>query len=128
MHNIVQSSLFQRIHIEIHASLSLPIACRSPNSSSTFNSYAGQLAVSVQDGNTQWIEDEYQRGQSSSVSPRGGYCSSASTPHSSGGSYGTGNNNNAYAPNMGTLSSASSSVFNSTSSEFFQLDFGLSYL
>lgn len=86
---------------------------RSPNSSSTFNSYAGQLAVSVQDGNTQWIEDEYQRGQSSSVSPRGGYCSSASTPHSSGGSYGAGNNNNAYASNM-----SSASVFNSTPSEF----------
>lgn len=90
---------------------------RSPNSSSTFNSYSGQLAVSVQDGNASWTEDEYQRGQSSSVSPRGGYCSSASTPHSSGGgSYG-GGNGNAYAPNIGALSSTSSSVFNSTSSK-----------
>lgn len=90
---------------------------RSPNSSSTFNSYSGQLAVSVQDGNAPWTEDEYQRGQSSSVSPRGGYCSSASTPHSSGGgSYG-GGNGNAYAPNIGALSSTSSSVFNSTSSK-----------
>lgn len=90
---------------------------RSPNSSSTFNSYSGQLAVSVQDGNAPWTEDEYQRGQSSSVSPRGGYCSSASTPHSSGGgSYG-GGNGNAYAPNISALSSTSSSVFNSTSSK-----------
>ncbi|XP_055312768.1 transcription factor collier isoform X3 [Sitodiplosis mosellana] len=88
---------------------------RSPNSSSTFNSYAGQLAVSVQDSNAQWTEDDYQRTQTSSVSPRGGYCSSASTPHSSGGgSYGAGNGNG-YAPNMGTLSASSSSVFNSTS-------------
>ncbi|XP_031616708.1 transcription factor collier isoform X3 [Contarinia nasturtii] len=88
---------------------------RSPNSSSTFNSYAGQLAVSVQDSNAQWTEDDYQRTQTSSVSPRGGYCSSASTPHSSGGgSYGAGNGNG-YAPNMGTLSASTSSVFNSTS-------------
>ncbi|XP_050294033.1 transcription factor collier isoform X1 [Anthonomus grandis grandis] len=52
--------------------------------STSFNAYTGQLAVSVQDtGN-----DEYGRAQSSSVSPRGGgYCSNASTPHSSGGSY-----------------------------------------
>lgn len=92
---------------------------RSPNSSSTFNSYAGQLAVSVQDSNAQWTEDDYQRTQTSSVSPRGGYCSSASTPHSSGGgSYGAGNGNG-YAPNMGTLSASSSSVFNSTSSKYF---------
>ncbi|KAF7279581.1 hypothetical protein GWI33_006977 [Rhynchophorus ferrugineus] len=54
----------------------------------SFNAYTGQLAVSVQDtGN-----DDYTRAQSSSVSPRGGgYCSNASTPHSSnGGSYGGG--------------------------------------
>ncbi|XP_017786780.1 PREDICTED: transcription factor collier-like [Nicrophorus vespilloides] len=74
---------------------------RSPTMSnngmtSTFNTYTGQLAVSVQDsGNGQWTEEEYggSRTQSSSVSPRGGgYCSSASTPHSSngGGSYGGG--------------------------------------
>lgn len=94
---------------------------RSPNSSSsigTFNSYA-QLAVSVQDSNAQWTEDDYQRTQTSSVSPRGGYCSSASTPHSSGGgSYGA-SSGNGYAPNMGTLSASSSSVFNSTSSKYF---------
>ncbi|KAL0269945.1 UNVERIFIED_CONTAM: hypothetical protein PYX00_007518 [Menopon gallinae] len=59
--------------------------------SSGFNTYTGQLAVSVQEnGNGQWTEEEYGRAQSSSVSPRGGYGSSASTPHSSnGGSYGT---------------------------------------
>ncbi|PNF14085.1 Transcription factor collier, partial [Cryptotermes secundus] len=61
---------------------------------SGFNTYTGQLAVSVQEnGNGQWTEEEYGRTQSSSVSPRGGgYGSSASTPHSSngGGSYVTG--------------------------------------
>lgn len=64
--------------------------------------------------------DEYQRAQSSSVSPRGGYCSSASTPHSSGGgSYG-GSGNGGYAPppNM-ALSSSPVGVFNSTSSRFY---------
>ncbi|XP_049837733.1 transcription factor collier, partial [Schistocerca gregaria] len=68
---------------------------------SGFNTYTGQLAVSVQDAPSaaQWTEgayaQEYGRAQSSSVSPRGGgYGSSASTPHSSngggggGGSYG----------------------------------------
>lgn len=82
--------------------------------------------MSVQDGSGQWTEDDYQRAQSSSVSPRGGYCSSASTPHSSGGSYGTTAataavaataNGYAPAPNMGTLSSSPGSVFNSTSSK-----------
>ncbi|KDR23267.1 Transcription factor collier, partial [Zootermopsis nevadensis] len=64
--------------------------------SSGFNTYTGQLAVSVQEnGNGQWTEEEYGRAQSSSVSPRGGYGSSASTPHSSngGGSYVTGASN-----------------------------------
>ncbi|KAJ8911628.1 hypothetical protein NQ315_015169 [Exocentrus adspersus] len=59
---------------------------------STFNAYTGQLAVSVQDNGN----EDYGRTQSSSVSPRGGgYCSNASTPHSSngGGSYGGGNMN-----------------------------------
>lgn len=61
------------------------------------------------------VIDEYQRAQSSSVSPRG-YCSSASTPHSSGGgSYGGGGGVNGYGPNLG-LSSSPASVFNSTSS------------
>lgn len=94
---------------------------RSPGGSTGFNSYAGQLAVSVQDGSGQWTEDDYQRGQSSSVSPRGGYCSSASTPHSSGGSYGTtavATNGYGPTPNMSTLSSSPGSVFNSTSSEY----------
>lgn len=41
------------------------------------------------------FSEEFARGQSSSVSPRGGYGSSASTPHSSngGGSYNSGNTN-----------------------------------
>lgn len=30
--------------------------CRSPGGSTGFNSYSGQLAVSVQDGNAQWAE------------------------------------------------------------------------
>ncbi|KAK6635720.1 hypothetical protein RUM44_000974 [Polyplax serrata] len=70
-------------------------APRSPSMSNNgmsagFNTYTGQLAVSVQEnGNGQWTEEEFGRAQSSSVSPRGGYGSSASTPHSSnGGSYG----------------------------------------
>ncbi|KAL7735741.1 hypothetical protein ACLKA6_019996 [Drosophila palustris] len=105
----------------VEALYSMP---RSPGGSTSFNSYAGQLAVSVQDGSGQWTEDDYQRAQSSSVSPRGGYCSSASTPHSSGGSYGAtaasaavaaSANGYAPAPNMGTLSSSPGSVFNSTS-------------
>ncbi|XP_033234416.1 transcription factor collier isoform X2 [Drosophila pseudoobscura] len=106
----------------VEALYSMP--SRSPGGSTGFNSYAGQLAVSVQDGTGQWTEDDYQRAQSSSVSPRGGYCSSASTPHSSGGSYGASATTaavaataNGYAPtpNMGTLSSSPGSVFNSTS-------------
>ncbi|XP_070503478.1 transcription factor collier isoform X1 [Chironomus tepperi] len=108
---------------------------RSPSGGggSGFNSYTGQLAVSVQpDGSSQWAEaDEYSRAQSSSVSPRGGggYCSSASTPHSSTGgsaSYGT-TLTNGYGPpapiqmtGLSTSSPASSAnVFNSTSSEFY---------
>ncbi|XP_017149533.1 transcription factor collier isoform X3 [Drosophila miranda] len=105
----------------VEALYSMP--SRSPGGSTGFNSYAGQLAVSVQDGTGQWTEDDYQRAQSSSVSPRGGYCSSASTPHSSGGSYGASAtaavaataNGYAPTPNMGTLSSSPGSVFNSTS-------------
>ncbi|XP_063245213.1 transcription factor collier [Bacillus rossius redtenbacheri] len=73
--------------------LSAPRSPSMPNNGmgAGFNTYTGQLAVSVQEsGNGQWTEEEYGRGQSSSVSPRGGgYGSSASTPHSSngGGSY-----------------------------------------
>ncbi|XP_073844688.1 EBF transcription factor knot isoform X4 [Musca autumnalis] len=100
----------------VEALYSMP---RSPGGSTGFNSYAGQLAVSVQDGSGQWAEDDYQRTQSSSVSPRGGYCSSASTPHSSGGSYGAtttaGSNGYGATTNMGTLSTSPGSVFNSTS-------------
>ncbi|XP_039957222.1 transcription factor collier isoform X2 [Bactrocera tryoni] len=84
----------------VEALYSMP---RSPGGSTGFNSYTGQLAVSVQDTAGQWTEDDYQRAQSSSVSPRGGYCSSASTPHSSGGSYGATVAANGYGPttNMG---------------------------
>ncbi|XP_041980130.1 transcription factor collier isoform X3 [Aricia agestis] len=54
-------------------------APRSPTGSMPFNSYTGQLAVSVQDtAASQWTEEEYAR-SGSSVSPR--YCSAASTPH-----------------------------------------------
>ncbi|XP_074640617.1 transcription factor collier-like [Tubulanus polymorphus] len=66
--------------------LSLP-APRSPamNNGSGFNTYTGQLAVSVQDAtNGQW-EEGYTRGQNSSISPRS-YGSNGSTPHSSTGS------------------------------------------
>nr|CAD7451998.1 unnamed protein product [Timema tahoe] len=71
--------------------LSAPRSPSMPNNgmSAGFNTYTGQLAVSVQENGN----EEYGRGQSSSVSPRGGgYGSSASTPHSSngGGSYVTG--------------------------------------
>ncbi|RZF45033.1 hypothetical protein LSTR_LSTR001994 [Laodelphax striatellus] len=65
--------------------------------SAGFNTYTGQLAVSVQENGTgQWGEEDYNRGQSASVSPRagggngGGYGSSASTPHSSTGGGGGG--------------------------------------
>ncbi|XP_022906619.1 transcription factor collier isoform X1 [Onthophagus taurus] len=81
-------------------SLAAPRSPTMANNAMTtsFNTYTGQLAVSVQDsGNGQWTEEEYARAQSSSVSPRGGgYCSSASTPHSSngGGSYGGGSTTN----------------------------------
>ncbi|KAK2176820.1 hypothetical protein NP493_637g01027 [Ridgeia piscesae] len=66
--------------------LSLPPP-RSPaiNNTTSFNSYTGQLAVSVQDAtNGQWDEG-YARAPVSSVSPRG-YGSTGSTPHSSNGS------------------------------------------
>lgn len=69
--------------------------------------------------------DEYNRAQSSSVSPRGGgYCSSASTPHSStGGSGGYGTSLNGYGPPgpisgiTGASPVSSANVFNSTSSK-----------
>jgi early B-cell factor len=67
--------------------------------------------------------DEYSRTQSSSVSPRG-YCnSSASTPHSTGGSGGYGTAINGYGPPISGISSPvpSANVFNSTSSESFLL-------
>ncbi|XP_022906621.1 transcription factor collier isoform X3 [Onthophagus taurus] len=76
-------------------SLAAPRSPTMANNAMTtsFNTYTGQLAVSVQDSGN----EEYARAQSSSVSPRGGgYCSSASTPHSSngGGSYGGGSTTN----------------------------------
>ncbi|KAJ8980606.1 hypothetical protein NQ317_017367 [Molorchus minor] len=115
---------------------------------STFNAYTGQLAVSVQDnGNGQWTEGacpslhfivdivlkDYGRTQSSSVSPRGGgYCSNASTPHSSnGGSYGS--NMNGYGGATPTSSSQisnmlpsspSAGIFNTTPSQY---HFGLNH-
>ncbi|XP_055702666.1 transcription factor collier isoform X2 [Phlebotomus papatasi] len=90
----------------------------SNNSSSSFHSYTGQLAVAVQDGNSQWTEDEYQRGQS--VSPRTGFCSNSSTPHSTGGgggsSYSGTGNGYVHASNMSNLPSSSPpSVFGATS-------------
>uniref|UniRef100_A0A0A9ZAL7 Transcription factor collier n=2 Tax=Lygus hesperus TaxID=30085 RepID=A0A0A9ZAL7_LYGHE len=57
-----------------------------PNNNTSFNSYSGQLAVTVHENNGQWTEEEYGRGQAGSVSPRG-YGSSTSTPHSSNGGY-----------------------------------------
>nr|XP_018916264.1 PREDICTED: transcription factor collier [Bemisia tabaci] len=92
---------------------------RSPTgpNSSMFNSYTGQLAVSVpENGNGQWTDEEYGRGQSSSVSPRGGYGSSASTPHSSNG----GSFNNSSTPGSGNMngSTYSSGVGSIVSSPF----------
>lgn len=77
---------------------------RSPainNSSpmSSFNTYTGQLAVSVQDPSGQW-EEGYSRGQASSVSPRG-YTSNGSTPHSNGSSYGSSAMNGYHGPTGG---------------------------
>ncbi|KAJ8954834.1 hypothetical protein NQ318_023393 [Aromia moschata] len=79
---------------------------------STFNAYTGQLAVSVQDNGN----EDYGRAQSSSVSPRGGgYCSNASTPHSSnGGSYGS--NMNGYGGATPTSSSQLSNMLPSSPS------------
>ncbi|XP_077295899.1 EBF transcription factor knot isoform X2 [Arctopsyche grandis] len=92
-----------------------------------FNSYAGQLAVSVQDtAAAQWTDEEYGRGQSGSASPRsggaapgtaggaGGYCSTTSTPHPP---------LNGYAP-PGQLCQVSSAppIFNSSS-----ISYGESY-
>ncbi|KAJ3627059.1 hypothetical protein MTP99_014466 [Tenebrio molitor] len=119
-------------------SLSAPRSPTMANNgmTSTFNTYTGQLAVSVQDnGNGQWTEEEYGRAQSSSVSPRGGgYCSSASTPHSSnGGSYGGNMNGYGGATPTSTAqlsnmlpSSPSAGIFNSTpiSSEAGHYHFG----
>ncbi|XP_022828084.1 transcription factor collier isoform X1 [Spodoptera litura] len=60
-------------------------APRSPPASMPFNSYTGQLAVSVQDtAASQWTEEEYAR-SGGSVSPR--YCSAASTPHAAPAAY-----------------------------------------
>lgn len=78
--------------------------------------------------------EEFARGQSSSVSPRGGYGSSASTPHSSngGGSYNNGNTSggggvtpsgsistgsyNGFSSNLGSPT-ATGSIFTSSSRE-----------
>ncbi|XP_034244073.1 transcription factor collier-like isoform X1 [Thrips palmi] len=94
-----------------------------------FNSYSGQLAVSVQDaGRTQYEDDDYGggRAQSSSVSPRGYASSATSTPQSSGPSGGGGGGGGSYlaaeaapavpAPQLTNLSSAGG-LFSSSSSE-----------
>ncbi|CRL08068.1 CLUMA_CG020960, isoform A [Clunio marinus] len=93
---------------------------RSPSGGTGFNAYSSQLAVSVQsDSGSQWGDgDEYNRTQSSSVSPRG-YCSSTSTPHSGvSGSYGTSTiAANGYCPPISGLTTpiSNANTFNSTS-------------
>ncbi|XP_069956650.1 transcription factor collier isoform X5 [Cherax quadricarinatus] len=112
--------------------LALP-APRSPAMNQTsamtgFNTYTGQLAVSVQDtANTQWGEEDYTRAQGPGVgisSPRGAaFPSNASTPHSSStgsssssSSYGASINTSGYAsPASLANMSASPNLFNSTS-------------
>ncbi|XP_064630595.1 transcription factor COE3-like isoform X2 [Lineus longissimus] len=89
--------------------LSLP-APRSPsmNNTSGFNTYTGQLAVSVHDtANGQW-EEGYNRSQNSSVSPRG-YGSNGSTPHSTTASTYSGASVNGYgaAGGLGGVGSTS---------------------
>uniref|UniRef100_T1IIY7 IPT/TIG domain-containing protein n=1 Tax=Strigamia maritima TaxID=126957 RepID=T1IIY7_STRMM len=98
-------------------------AMNNSTAMSGFNTYTGQLAVSVQEnGNGQWNEEEYNRTQSSSVSPRG-YGSNASTPHSSNGStYGsaasTMNGNYSSPSQLGNMAvPGSPSLFNGTSSK-----------
>ncbi|KAK7078684.1 Transcription factor COE2 [Halocaridina rubra] len=108
--------------------LALP-APRSPAMNQTsamtgFNTYTGQLAVSVQDtANTQWGEDDYNRGQAPGLSlssPRDGFGSNASTPHTSStgsasSSYGASLNATGYSSpaNIANMTS-SPSIFNST--------------
>ncbi|XP_071089804.1 transcription factor COE3-like isoform X5 [Haliotis cracherodii] len=87
--------------------LSLP-APRSPAMNNTspmsgFNTYPGQLAVSVADTVTGQWEEGYNRSQSSSVSPRG-YGSNGSTPHSTNsGSYAGTPGMNGYHGSAGAL-------------------------
>ncbi|XP_014274963.1 transcription factor collier [Halyomorpha halys] len=87
-------------------------APRSPtnNSTATFNSYTGQLAVTVHENNGQWTEEEYTRGGAGSVSPRG-YGSSTSTPHSSNGGY---NNSTPTYPTSSQATSTTPVIFNSS--------------
>ncbi|CAD5113139.1 DgyrCDS2329 [Dimorphilus gyrociliatus] len=69
------------------AAAQYPNLAPARHSNSTYG-YTGQLAVSVQDPNLNGWEDGYARHQNgSSVSPRAGYGSNGSTPHSSNGSY-----------------------------------------
>nr|XP_045621740.1 transcription factor collier-like [Procambarus clarkii] len=111
--------------------LALP-APRSPAMNQTsamtgFNTYTGQLAVSVQDtANTQWGEEDYARAQGAGVgisSPRGaGFASNASTPHSSStgsssssSSYGASINTSGYSSPSGLANmSASPTIFSSS--------------
>ncbi|XP_037787566.1 transcription factor collier-like isoform X3 [Penaeus monodon] len=101
--------------------LALP-APRSPAMNQTsamtgFNTYTGQLAVSVQDtANTQWGEDDYTRAQGPGVSissPRGGFGSNASTPHSSS----TGSSSSTYGASLNAAGySSPSNLANMTTS------------
>ncbi|XP_042213997.1 transcription factor collier-like [Homarus americanus] len=92
--------------------LALP-APRSPAMNQTsamtgFNTYTGQLAVSVQDtANTQWGEEDYTRSQGPGVSlasPRGGFGSNASTPHSS--STGSSSSSSTYGASINAAAAA----------------------
>ncbi|XP_014241327.1 transcription factor collier isoform X2 [Cimex lectularius] len=85
-----------------------------PNNNSSFNSYSGQLAVTVHENNGQWTEEEYGRGQAGSVSPRG-YGSSTSTPHSSNGGYNSAPSAGGSYPPATQPSNTPAAIFNSTS-------------
>ncbi|XP_045124063.1 transcription factor collier-like isoform X2 [Portunus trituberculatus] len=99
--------------------LALP-APRSPAMNQTsamtgFNTYTGQLAVSVQDtANTQWGEEDYTRAQGHGVgiaSPREGFASNASTPHSSAGS----SSSSSYGSSLNAAAAAAAAGYSSPS-------------
>ncbi|CAL4109381.1 unnamed protein product, partial [Meganyctiphanes norvegica] len=100
--------------------LALP-APRSPAMNQTsamtgFNTYTGQLAVSVQDtANTQWGEEDYNRAQGASItSPREGFGSNASTPHSTYGTPSAYINSGYSTPSSLANMTAGSSLFNTS--------------